>query len=41
MRAELPLDGLRILDLSHGVAQSCGRYLADLGAEVVRVEPPG
>ncbi|MGV0834402.1 CaiB/BaiF CoA transferase family protein [Mycolicibacterium thermoresistibile] len=37
----LPLNGIRVLDLTEGVAQSCGRYLADLGAEVVSVEPPG
>jgi crotonobetainyl-CoA:carnitine CoA-transferase CaiB-like acyl-CoA transferase len=37
----LPLRGLRVLDLTHGAAESCGRYLADLGADVVLVEPPG
>jgi crotonobetainyl-CoA:carnitine CoA-transferase CaiB-like acyl-CoA transferase/NTP pyrophosphatase (non-canonical NTP hydrolase) len=37
----LPLRGLRILDLTEGAAQSCGRYLADLGAQVILVEPPG
>lgn len=37
----LPLRGLRVLDLTHGAPQSCGRYLADLGADVVLVEPPG
>jgi crotonobetainyl-CoA:carnitine CoA-transferase CaiB-like acyl-CoA transferase len=37
----LPLQGLRVLDLTRGAAQSCGRYLADLGADVVLVEPPG
>ncbi|HUR72777.1 MAG TPA: CoA transferase [Sporichthya sp.] len=37
----LPLQGLRVLDLTHGAAEACGRYLADLGANVVLVEPPG
>ncbi|MEV5651917.1 CoA transferase [Nocardia sp. NPDC052254] len=37
----LPLDGVRVLDLTDGLGESCGRYLADLGAEVVRVELPG
>ncbi|GAA4546731.1 CoA transferase [Pseudonocardia xishanensis] len=37
----LPLHALRVLDLSEGPAESCGRFLADLGAEVLRVEPPG
>jgi crotonobetainyl-CoA:carnitine CoA-transferase CaiB-like acyl-CoA transferase len=37
----LPLRGLRVLDLTHGAAESTGRYLADLGADVVLVEPPG
>ncbi|WP_438822717.1 CaiB/BaiF CoA transferase family protein [Nocardia barduliensis] len=36
----LPLDGVRILDLTDGLGESCTRYLADLGAHVLRVEPP-
>ena len=36
----LPLQGLRILDLCERIGQSCGRYLADLGADVVLIEPP-
>ncbi|WP_040801132.1 CaiB/BaiF CoA transferase family protein [Nocardia higoensis] len=35
----LPLDGVRVLDLTDGLGESCGRYLADLGAHVVRAEP--
>ena len=34
------LDGLRILDLTSALGQPCGRALADLGADVVLVEPP-
>ncbi|ADP81396.1 CaiB/BaiF CoA transferase family protein [Pseudofrankia inefficax] len=37
----LPLTGVRIVELTDGLADGCGRYLADLGAEVVKVEPPG
>ncbi|KPM52219.1 CoA-transferase [Frankia sp. R43] len=37
----MPLWGVRVLDLTEGAAQSCARYLADLGAEVLRIEPPG
>jgi crotonobetainyl-CoA:carnitine CoA-transferase CaiB-like acyl-CoA transferase len=36
----LPLQGLRIIDLTDGVAGVAGRYLADLGADVILVEPP-
>jgi crotonobetainyl-CoA:carnitine CoA-transferase CaiB-like acyl-CoA transferase len=35
------LAGVRVLDLSTGGALLCGRLLADLGAEVIAVEPPG
>ncbi len=36
-----PLAGVRILDLADGAAAFCSKLLADLGADVVKVEPPG
>ncbi|MCY3578296.1 MAG: CoA transferase [bacterium] len=35
------LDGIRVLDLSTRLAEATGKTLADLGAEVIKVEPPG
>jgi formyl-CoA transferase len=37
-----PLVGLKVLELGHYIAAPfCTRILADLGAEVIKVEPPG
>jgi benzylsuccinate CoA-transferase BbsE subunit len=35
------LTGLRIVDMSGMAGQYCGKMFADLGAEVILVEPPG
>ncbi|HVN38236.1 MAG TPA: CoA transferase [Myxococcota bacterium] len=41
MLRPLMLHGLRVLDLTDARAHLAGRILADLGADVVKVEPPG
>ena len=39
---KLPLEGVRVIELSHMVmGPTCGLVLADLGAEVIKVEPEG
>lgn len=38
----LPLSGLRVVEMSHMImGPSCGMFLGFLGAEVIKVEPPG
>ena len=42
MSGRLPLDGVRVVEFSHMVmGPTCGLVLADLGAEVIKVEPEG
>ena len=36
-----PLDGVRVVELSHERGAWAGKLLADMGADVVVVEPPG
>ncbi len=36
-----PLDGIRVVEMTHMImGPSCGQFLASLGAEVIKVEPP-
>ena len=40
--SSLPLVGLKVLEIGHYIAAPfCTRILADLGAEVIKLEPPG
>ncbi|MGE5594514.1 MAG: CaiB/BaiF CoA transferase family protein [Hyphomicrobiales bacterium] len=39
--AERALEGLRVIEFCDEIGSYCGRLLADLGAEVIKVEPPG
>ena len=38
--SELPLSGLRVIDMADVKGELAGRVLADFGADVIRVEPP-
>ena len=36
----LPLAGVRVLELAGATAQYCGKLLGDMGADVIKIEPP-
>src|SRR5215510_599352 len=36
-----PLAGIRVIELADEQAEYCGLTLAGLGAEVIKIEPPG
>ena len=40
MNEQLPLAGVRVIEVSDGRGELAGRYMADLGAAVLLVEPP-
>ena len=40
MSSERPLDGLRVIELADEQAEWAGKLLADMGADVIKVEPP-
>ena len=39
--AAAPLVGLRVLELADEKGQFCGKLMGDLGADVIKIEPPG
>lgn len=39
--SERALEGVRVIEFTDELGSYCGRLLADLGAEVIKVEPPG
>ena len=41
VEAPLALSDVRVLDLAGEPGWYCGKLLAELGADVIKVEPPG
>ena len=41
MSLPCPLSDCTVLDLTEGGINWCGKVLADFGADVIKVEPPG
>ena len=39
--SSLPLSGYRALDLAGPMGVYCGKLMADMGADVIKIEPPG
>ena len=40
MNSNNALNGVRVLELDNGLAQFAGKILADMGADVIKIEPP-
>ncbi len=36
-----PLAGLRVIEVADRIGQWCGKLMADFGADVIKIEPPG